>query len=114
MESKKFKSLIDELSHFNDTMTFKCGEGEFSVESNGESATMKVVIDMNDIESYGVIEDETVEASFGLKYLTQMCQFHKLASNCTVHISRNMPIQIKFDITDESRMRFYLAPKIDD
>ena len=114
MESKKFKSLIDELSQFNDTMTFKCDEGEFSVESNGESATMKVVIDMDDIESYGVIEDETVDASFGLKYLAQMCQFHKLVSNCTIHISRNMPIQIKFDISDDSRMRFYLAPKIDD
>jgi hypothetical protein len=37
-----------------------------------------------------------------------------LASNCTIHISRNMPIQIKFDISDDSRMRFYLAPKIDD
>ena len=29
MESKKFKSLIDELSHFNDTVTFRCDEGEF-------------------------------------------------------------------------------------
>ena len=114
MNAKKFKSLIDELTQFSDTINISCNEGQFSVNANGESATMKVIVDMDDVENYSVIEDETIDVSFGLKYLAQMCQFYKLSSNCTIHISRNMPIQIKYEIDDDSRMRFYLAPKIDD
>jgi len=114
MDAKKFKSLVDELSNFSDTLDIRCNEGNFSIEANGDAANMKVIIDMNDIESYSVIEDETVTASFGVRYLSQMCQFHKLATNCSIYISRNIPIQIKYEMNDSSMMRFYLAPKIDD
>jgi proliferating cell nuclear antigen PCNA len=114
MNAKKFKSLIDELTQFSDTVLISCNEGQFSVNADGDAATMKVVVDMDDIENYSVIENETIDASFGLKYLAQMCQFYKLSSNCTIHISRNMPIQIKYEIDEDSMMRFYLAPKIDD
>ena len=114
MDAKKFKSLVDELSNFSDTLDIQCNEGNFSIEANGDAANMKVIIDMNDIDSYSVIEDETVNASFGIRYLSQMCQFHKLATNCSIYISRNIPIQIKYEMNDSSMMRFYLAPKIDD
>jgi len=114
MDSKKFKSLLDELSNFSDTLTIRCNEDNCSIEANGDSANMKVVIDINDVDSYSVIEDETVEASFGIRYLNQMCQFHKIASSCSIYISRNIPIKIKYDMTENSMMRFYLAPKIDD
>lgn len=114
MESKKFKTLIDELSNFSDTINIKCDEGEFAVEAIGDEGTMRVVISMDDIDSYTVIENEIIETSFGIRYLTQMCQFHKLANTCTIHISRGLPIQIKYDMDGESMMRFYLAPKIDD
>jgi proliferating cell nuclear antigen PCNA len=113
MESKKFKMLIDEISHFDDTVNIKCNEGEFSVEANGNEGTMKVVISIDDVESYSVVENETIEISFGTKYLSQMCQFHKLADNCAIHISRDLPIQIKYNMGEYSIMRFYLAPKID-
>lgn len=114
MDSKKFKTLMDELSHFSDTINIQCNEAEFAVEAIGDEGTMRVVISMDDIDSYTVIENEIIEISFGIRYINQMCQFNKLANTCTIHISRGLPIQIKYNIDEDSMMRFYLAPKIDE
>lgn len=114
MDSKRFKTLTDELSHFSDTINIQCNEAEFAVEAIGDEGTMRVVISMDDIDSYTVIENEIIEISFGIRYINQICQFHKLTNICTIHISRGLPIQIKYIIDEDSMMRFYLAPKIDD
>jgi len=75
---------------------------------------MKVVINMDDIESLAVVEDKTVEATFSIRYLAYMCQFHKLSENCTIHMSENIPIQLNYEIDEVCFMKFYLAPKMND
>ena len=114
MESKKFKSLIDELTNFNDTLSLVCSEEEVLLESESEEGKMKVVINIDDIDLLAVVEDKTIEVSFGIKYISQMCQFYKLAPNCAIHISEGIPLLFKYDLGDECLMRFYLAPKIVD
>jgi proliferating cell nuclear antigen len=114
MESKKFKSLIDELTNFNDTLSIVCSEEEVLLESESEEGKMKVVINIDDIELLAVVEDKTIEVSFGIKYISQMCQFYKLAANCAIHISEGIPLLFKYDLGDDCLMRFYLAPKIAD
>ena len=114
MESKKFKSLIDELTNFNDTLSLVCSEEEVLLESESEEGKMKVVINIDDIDLLAVVEDKTIEVSFGIKYISQMCQFYKLATNCAIHISEGIPLLFKYDLGDDCVMRFYLAPKIAD
>jgi len=114
MESKKFKSLIDELTNFNDTLSLVCSEEEVLLESESEEGKMKVVINIDDIDLLAVVEDKTIEVSFGIKYISQMCQFYKLATNCAIHISEGIPLLFKYDLGDDCLMRFYLAPKIAD
>ena len=113
MESKKFKSLIDELVNFNDVLSIVCGEEEILLESKSEEGTMKAVINIDDIELLAVVEDKTLQASFGIKYISQMCQFYKLSTNCAIHISENIPLLFKYDMEEDCLMRFYLAPKMD-
>lgn len=114
MESKKFKSLIDELTNFNDTLNLVCNEEEVLLESESEEGKMKVVINIDDIDLLAVVEDNTIEVSFGIKYISQMCQFYKLAPNCEIHLSEGIPLSFKYELADDCLMRFYLAPKIND
>lgn len=112
MESKKFKSLIDELANFNDTLNLICSEEEVVLESVSEEGSMKAVIHIDDIELLAVVEDKKVEVSFGIKYISQMCQFHKLSTNCSIHISEDIPLLFQYKLDNDCCMRFYLAPKI--
>ncbi len=114
MKSKNVKNLIDELSTFNDTVNLDCNEDRVCISSSSSEGSMKVVINMDDIEVLAVAEGETVESSFSIKHIGHMCQFHKLAEDCIIHLSPDIPIQIKYEIDDTSMMRFFLAPKIDD
>jgi proliferating cell nuclear antigen len=114
MNSRKFKSTIDSLSYFSDTFNITCKDEKLELESNSSEGSMKVEINMDDIESLAAVEDDTIESSFGIKYIGYMCQFNKLSNNVNIHLSNDIPIQIKYEITDDSFMRFYLAPKIKD
>jgi proliferating cell nuclear antigen PCNA len=112
MDSKKFKNLIDELANFNETLNIVCNENQVVLESSSSEGTMNVVITTDDIDLLAVVEGKEINASFGIKYIAQMCQFHKLTTNCAIHITEDMPLQLKYKIDDECMMRFYLAPKI--
>jgi len=114
MDSKKFKNLIDELANFNETLNIVCNENQVVLESSSSEGTMNVVITTDDIDLLAVVEGKEINASFGIKYIAQMCQFHKLTTNCAIHITEDMPLQLKYKIDDECMMRFYLAPKIND
>jgi proliferating cell nuclear antigen PCNA len=114
MDSKKFKNLIDELANFNETLNIVCNENQVVLESSSSEGTMNVVITTDDIDLLAVVEGKEINASFGIKYIAQMCQFHKLTTNCAIHITEDMPLQLKYEIDDDCLMRFYLAPKIND
>ena len=114
MDSKKFKNLIDELANFNETLNIVCNENQVVLESSSSEGTMNVVITTDDIDLLAVVEGKEINSSFGIKYIAQMCQFHKVTTNCAIHITEGMPLQLKYEIDEECMMRFYLAPKISD
>ena len=114
MDSKKFKNLIDELANFNETLNIVCSETQVVLESTSSEGTMNVVITTDDIDLLAVVEGKEINSSFGIKYIAQMCQFHKVTTNCAIHITEGMPLQLKYEIDEECMMRFYLAPKISD
>lgn len=112
MDSKKFKGLIDELSSFNETLNIDCDGEHVVFESSSGEGSMKVIINTDDVESLAMVENSILNASYGIKFISQMCQFYKLASTCLIHVTEGIPIQIKYVIDGDSIMRFYLAPKI--
>ena len=114
IDSKKIKSLIDELSNFNDILNIICNEEEITLESTSDEGSMKAIINIDDIDLLAITEGMTVNAIFGIKYISQMCQFYKIASNCEIYISNGIPLLFKMDIDNESLIRFYVAPKITD
>lgn len=114
MDSKKFKTLIDELANFNETLNITCDENQVSLESSSGEGTMNVVITPDDIDLLAVVEGKEIKTSYGIKYIAQMCQFYKLTSSCEIHITEDMPLQVKYKLDADCMMRFYLAPKIND
>lgn len=114
MDSKKFKSIIDELSNFNETLNLICDENQIVIESSSSEGSMKVVIEIDDIELLAIVEGKKLRASYGIKYIAQMSQFHKVSTNCLLHLTEEMPLQLKYVLDEQCIMRFYLAPKIDD
>ena len=114
LESDKLKHIIGELASFNDTIQFNCNEERLDIYATSSEGSMKVTMNVDDIEQLAVVEGESIEASFSIKYIANMCQFYKISPNCTIHMSKDVPIKFKYEIADACSMVFYLAPKITD
>ena len=114
IDSKKFKKLIDELGMIGDTVDFVCNETEINATSKSIEGSMTINIPFDDIDSYSIEENETLNLTFSLKYLRIIGQFHKAASAACLYMTTGNPLQIKYSIDENSFIRFYVAPSIED
>lgn len=115
MESKKFKTLIDQFSIFDDDIEFKYSNDELMlISDNNTEGSMKINIKLDDMESCEVEENAEFKCSYNLKIISNMAQFQKLTSDVFLHISPEMPFQLIYNLDDDNYVRFFLAPKIRD
>ena len=115
MNSKKFKTLIDQFSNFGDDIVFQYSNDELMlIAANDTDGSMKINIKLDDMESCEVEEDAEFKCSYSLKFISYMAQFQKLTNDVNLHISPEMPFQLIYNLDDDNYVRFFLAPKISD
>ena len=69
---------------------------------------------MEDLEEYAITEDKHMNVSFSLNHLRKMCLSTKLCSTINIFISDDYPMSLVYIIGDNSKVSFYIAPKIAD
>ena len=125
-----FANLVNQLKNFGDTMKIECSEEKIGLCSfSVEHGKMFAEIPIDDLQEFAIEEGETLNISFGLKYLHDICLYHKLSKQVDIKISSNFPMMIVYklgtnttennDTTDSAdtaipKMTFFLAPKVDD
>ena len=118
INTKKFKSIIDELIVFGHLVEIKYEDEKLSLSTQTESGgSMKLYINIDDFEECEIDEDSFKSCTFNLRYIQMMCQYHKVSNFVKLYFSPNIPMQCKYLIDDENDknfIRFYLAPKIED
>ena len=113
-DSKKLRKLIEELTMVGDVVSICCNESEINATSKSVEGSMTVNIPFDDIEAYSIEENETITATFSLKYIKNMCVFNKISNTAILHLTNGMPLQFKYNMENDSYVRFYVAPTIDD
>lgn len=141
VSSSHFASLISQLRLFGDTMDITCSEEKIMIYSHTqESGKMAVEMKIEDLTSFAINEGETVELSYALSYISNMCQFHKVAKEIQIYLTADSPMKLTYlfggdnvpgaagsaniSMTDDddntaasnnmASISFYLAPKIQD
>lgn len=114
LPSTYFAGIISQLQIFGDTIQFDCSEEKIELTSLSlESGKMKVSIDIEDITSYAINENESMSISFSLTRLHNICMYNKLSKEVEVMLTNNYPMKITYPLNmDEAKMVFYLAPQI--
>jgi proliferating cell nuclear antigen PCNA len=119
VESKVFCALINNLTIFNDVLKLTFKEESIECVSSGSEGSMKAVININDVKEYATPENTTLEQAYSLRYIQLMCQFNKLAPEMKMGFNSDMPMLMKYTLSEEtdeheSFARIHLAPKIVD
>lgn len=126
IDSKLFYDLVNQLTMFDDNITFTFFNDTVHLLSNGLNGSMKVVIKVEDVVAYafaaedGESESESdLKQSYSLRFIQMMAHFNKLAPEMLLGFSRTMPMFMRYNIAPaiegeakESYVRIHLAPKI--
>jgi len=118
ISSSNFASIINQLKLFGETIEINCTEEKIELQSiSQEAGKMTVNIDIDELTSYSINEGETMQLSFSLNILHNICQYNKLAREMELHLTNNFPLKLIYHINNnntDAKLVFYLAPKIDD
>lgn len=115
LNSTHFSTIIGQLKLFGDNLEISCCEELIKLTSKSiELGKMSVNIKIEDLNEFSIIEGQTLNLSFTLNTLSNICLYHKLTENILIYFSTNYPIKIIYNLKNESSLIFYLAPKIND
>ena len=112
IESKKLVDVLSELNTFGQDLNIICNEDKIELNASGESTKLKVNIPTDDLNEYAIAEGEELNVSFSLSHLCKMCCSSKLGTTINVSLSGEYPMSLKYDLGDDSKVVFFIAPKI--
>jgi proliferating cell nuclear antigen len=117
LSSVNFANLVNQLKMFGDTMQIECSETAIKLCATSlDTGKMFVDIPIDDLTAFSINEGETLNLSFALPYLHNICLYSKLSKEVELGISDNYPIKIQYSLTDgddDARIVYYLAPKLE-
>jgi hypothetical protein len=61
-----------------------------------------------------IAEEEEISVSFSLNHLCKMCTSIKLSQKINVSLSSEYPMLLVYNLGDDSKVTFYVAPKVSD
>ena len=116
LPSSNFAEIINQLQIFGDTIEFKCTEEHIQLCSiSTESGKMMADIDIDELTSYSITEDNNMNISFQLSRLHNICMYNKISKEVEILLTDNYPMKITYQLdTEDAKMIFYLAPKINE
>jgi proliferating cell nuclear antigen PCNA len=120
ISSANFANIIGQLKMFGDSLDIECNDENILLTSvSQESGKMVVKINIDDLTSYAISEDETMNISFSLVSLHNICMYNKIAKDMEISLTDQYPMKIVYSLEDTpkengARLVFYLAPKISD
>lgn len=112
IDSKKLVDVFSELNTFGSNLNIKCTESIVELNAQGDSTKIKVNIPVDDLNDYAIVEGEEIDIAFSLTHLCKMCLSIKMSSSITVSISGGLPMLLNYNLGDDSKVSFYIAPKV--
>lgn len=115
LPSSIFANMMQQLKQFGDTLQIICTEEHIQMISDSpEFGKMNTHMPIEDLEEYAINEGETVKNGFALKYLSNVCLYQKIAKTMFIGVSSTFPMKMEFQMENDAKLVFYLAPKITD
>ena len=117
---KSFSSIVDQLCIFGDNMTVEINDSPM-MNFSSEGHEGKVCVNMVDegkefTDEFSVTCDVNIKLQYSLKYVQMFASFSKVNKDVTLKMSENTPMEVSYELenSENSFVRFFLAPRIDD
>jgi proliferating cell nuclear antigen len=110
IETKKLVEVLAELHTFGQDLNVICNDKLIELNSN----VLKVHIPIDDLNQYAIAEGDVLNVSFSLNHLCKLCTSTKLALTVDISLGTQYPMALIYSIGNDSKIAFYIAPKVSD
>merc|ERR1712078_659841 len=120
MPSAEFLKVCRDLKEFGETMQVQASKDGIRFSVQGDVGTGNVVLKPREAEKpeekVTLTVNESVTATFALRYLVTFAKAAPLCSTVELGLGPDSPLSVKYELenADNGYMQFYLAPKIDE
>ena len=114
IEAKRWVETLAELSAFGENLDISCNENEIHLATIGDATTLQISIPIDKVDEYAISEGAEIKLSYSLNHLFKMCASTKLSAKMDIFFSEGLPMTIQYDLGDNAKVRFFVAPKIVD
>lgn len=123
INSKSLSTIVSQLEIFDDVVTVDYNKENdsnvLSLKGNGDNGKIKIILKddkVNNLNEFVVNNDVEMELSYSIKYISYFCSFSKVCQSVDLNLKESMPMVVHYKIEDSnnSYIKFYLAPKIND
>lgn len=112
IESKKLNEMLSELGTFGTNINVICTEETLEFNSNDDRSKLKININIDDLDEFSISEGVKLDVTYSLLHFHKMCISQKLSKKVQISLSEQYPMMINYDLGNESKASFYVAPKI--
>ncbi|KAJ4130908.1 proliferating cell nuclear antigen [Fusarium equiseti] len=119
MPSVEFRRICTDLMAMSESVMIEASKDGVKFACNGDIGNGSVTLRSNTNlekpkEEIKIELSEPVALTFSLKYLVNFCKAATLSDQVNICLSNEVPLLVEYQISGQSHLRFYLAPKIGD
>jgi proliferating cell nuclear antigen len=109
-----FRDIIEDVQAVSDNVRLEATAEKLTAAATTELSSAIIEVDKGSDMLLELNVKEPSKATFNLNYLSEITRAGASTSEIvTVEFSSNMPIRLEFDIPQQGRLLYYLAPRIE-
>jgi len=114
MIAGSLRDMIEDSQAISDNVKLESTGEKFIVNSSGELSSATIELEKGSEALLDLEVKEPSKATFNLNYLAEIIKAGATTSEVvTVEYSSNMPVRIQFEMPQQGRLQYYLAPRIE-
>jgi proliferating cell nuclear antigen len=109
-----FRDIIEDVQAVSDNVRLEASAEKLTAAATTELSSAVIELDKGSEMLLELDVKEPAKATYNLNYLAEITKAGASTSEIvTVEFSSNMPIRLEFDIPQQGRLLYYLAPRIE-
>lgn len=112
--SLDFQNICNELSQIGETIDINIMKDNITFSTESENLNEKIKLKFDDEKVQKVNYEEDLKSTFSSKYLNSFVKASSLSNNVIINLIYESPLLIEYKIDENSYIKYYLAPKIEE
>ena len=99
INSQGFEKIMNQLNMFGEKIEIECGKDDnIYIKTTGDAGKMQVRMKEDDIVEYAYDDEVHLKMEYSVKYMAMFAKFSKLNSVCSIHLSKNQPLKLLYNL----------------